>query len=299
MGVTMGYDLLALCRLEGVSWHFLYGGDVNEMAVEMAKLSLWLVSLSRERPFSFLDDRLVCGDSLLGLTSLEQLRTLHLDPARARRRAGGMSESGFDLWGAVSRALGEAEGIRRELAEHPLRDVRDAAYKARLLAQAEATERPLAVIADAMVGAALACGEGAERELLEVAAEAARALREADPGERERRLRAMAELATARLEAGRPEGAFARRPTHWPLVFPEVFERGGFDAVVGNPPFLGGQKLTGAFGVPYREFLVRWVGRGKRGSADLVAYFLLVAHAILSPNGSGPRAPGADRGPAR
>ncbi|HZV49572.1 MAG TPA: DNA methyltransferase [Candidatus Dormibacteraeota bacterium] len=263
----------------------LYGGDINEMAVEMAKLSLWLVSLSRERPFSFLDDRLVCGDSLLGLTSLEQLRTLHLDPARARRRAGGMSESGFDLWGAVSRALGEAEGIRRELAEHPLRDVRDAAYKARLLAQAEATERPLAMIADAMVGAALACGEEAERELLEVAAEAARALREADPGERERRLRAMAQLAAARLEAGRPEGAFPRRPTHWPLVFPEVFERGGFDAVVGNPPFLGGQKLTGAFGVPYREFLVRWVGRGKRGSADLVAYFLLVAHAILSPNG--------------
>src|SRR5207302_11343017 len=63
--------------------HCLYGGDINEMAVEMAKLSLWLVSLSRERPFTFLDDRLVCGDSLLGLTSTEQLRLLHLDPAEA------------------------------------------------------------------------------------------------------------------------------------------------------------------------------------------------------------------------
>jgi hypothetical protein len=49
------------------------------------------------------------------------------------------------------------------------------------------------------------------------------------------------------------------QPTfHWPLEFPEVLvDRGGFDAVVGNPPFMGGSKITGAFGDPYREFLVR------------------------------------------
>ena len=43
------------------------------MAVEMAKLSLWLVSMDPRRPFTFLDDRLVPGDSLLGITSVEQL----------------------------------------------------------------------------------------------------------------------------------------------------------------------------------------------------------------------------------
>ena len=65
-----------------------YGGDINDMAVEMAKLSLWLISLAWERPFSFLDDRLVCGDSLLGLTSLDQLRMLHLDPQAAPTQGG-------------------------------------------------------------------------------------------------------------------------------------------------------------------------------------------------------------------
>lgn len=66
-------------------------------------------------------------------------------------------------------------------------------------------------------------------------------------------------------------------------MFPEVWEeRGGFDAVVGNPPFLGGKKLTGAMGDEYREYLVGELGGGVRGSADLVAYFLLRAHDVLN-----------------
>ena len=66
----------------------LYGVDRNPMAVEMAKLSLWLVTLSKERPFSFLDHALKAGDSLLGITDLDQLRALHLDPAVGRAKVG-------------------------------------------------------------------------------------------------------------------------------------------------------------------------------------------------------------------
>jgi hypothetical protein len=51
--------------------------------------------------------------------------------------------------------------------------------------------------------------------------------------------------------------------------------RGGFDAVMGNPPFIGGQRLTGAIGKDVREYLVEHLSRGKRGSADLCSYFLL------------------------
>ena len=64
--------------------HCLYGVDINPMAVEMAKLSLWLVSMDPQRPFTFLDDRLVAGDSLLGVTSVEQIEYLHLDRAKGR-----------------------------------------------------------------------------------------------------------------------------------------------------------------------------------------------------------------------
>ena len=61
-----------------------------------------------------------------------------------------------------------------------------------------------------------------------------------------------------------------RHPFHWPLQFPEVFlaERNGFDAALGNPPFLGGQRLTGLYGEDYREYLVTYLGRGLRGAVS-------------------------------
>jgi Eco57I restriction-modification methylase len=73
----------------------------------------------------------------------------------------------------------------------------------------------------------------------------------------------------------------------WPEAFPDVFRPGalGFDAIVGNPPWLGGLKLPGALGVAYREHLVAAVARGVRGSADLAAYFWLRAHELVSPFG--------------
>jgi hypothetical protein len=278
-------DPLVIEARREVIEHCLYGGDINEMAVEMAKLSLWLVSLAWERPFSFLDDRLVCGDSLLGLTSLDQLRMLHLDPEVARRKAG---EKGFDLWGLVRETLDKVEQLRRDIAEHPLRDVRDAQAKARLLHEADQLARPLAAIADAMVGTAMVAA-GARRDASDefgrVAESARKLLQEAEPSARAGSLSELEDAVAYQLDTGRPEGAFPRRPTHWPLVFPEVFEAGGFDAVVGNPPFLGGQKLTGAFGLAYREFLVKWVAGGARGSADLLAYFLLTAHRLLNERG--------------
>jgi hypothetical protein len=265
--------------------HCLYGGDINPMAVEMAKLSLWLVSLSRERPFSFLDDRLTCGDSLLGLTSFDQLRTLHLDPVRARRRAG---ERGYDIWGDVKSRLERVEALRSGISERPLVDIKDAEVKARMLEEAHVTARPLAVLADSMVGVALASAGGhgeLEDGLLGLAQTAREVLAGTDDASDVDTLIEVAARARYQLNLDRPVGAFARKPTHWPLVFPEVFEAGGFDAVVGNPPFLGGKKVTGAFGVAYREFLIRHVAEGSRGSADLLAYFLLTAFRLLNERG--------------
>ena len=65
-----------------------------------------------------------------------------------------------------------------------------------------------------------------------------------------------------RLDAGRPDGAPSRDPLHWPIAFPEVFSiaaarEPGFDAMVGNPPFIGGQKITGAAGTDYRNHVHR------------------------------------------
>src|SRR5690606_38117861 len=58
----------------------LYGVDLNPLAVELAKLSIWLVTLAKGRPFGFLDHSLRCGDSLLGIHRLDQLIELSMNP---------------------------------------------------------------------------------------------------------------------------------------------------------------------------------------------------------------------------
>ena len=74
-------ERLAIAR-RYVADRCLYGVDINPMAVEMAKLSLWLITLQRDRPFTFLDHALKCGDSLLGRQFVKQIENFSL---RARR----------------------------------------------------------------------------------------------------------------------------------------------------------------------------------------------------------------------
>ncbi|MFI5802210.1 Eco57I restriction-modification methylase domain-containing protein [Streptomyces sp. NPDC051561] len=268
--------------------HCLYGVDINPMAVEMAKLSLWLVSMDPERPFTFLDDRLVAGDSLLGITSVEQLEAMHLDPVRGRRIHG----DGIDFTGGVRRVVSEVADERRKLAGIPGTDLEALGVKRELLESVRAKTRRAGVYADLVVGAALASAGRGEKEADRLAFEAVAAAHAvADAGGDEElageRLAEAEELARGWLATGQPVDGFEREPVHLPLVFPEVWEeRGGFDAVVGNPPFLGGKKLTGAFGGAYREYLVDILGRGARGHADLVAYFLLKSHDLLNASGN-------------
>ena len=87
------------------------------------------------------------------------------------------------------------------------------------------------------------------------------------------------------LSAHAREQLQGRRPFHWPVEFPEVFARGGFDAFVGNPPFMGGQKITGALGTSYRNFLIAHVAKDKRGSADFCSYFFLRGFEMIRQHG--------------
>ena len=64
-----------------------------------------------------------------------------------------------------------------------------------------------------------------------------------------------------------------------------VIDRGGFDAFVCNPPFMGGKKITGALSVPYRSYLVTHLAGNVAGHADLCSYFLLRADALTRESG--------------
>jgi len=69
-----------------VAQRCLYGVDKNPLAVEMAKLSLWLLTLAKDKPFTFLDHAIRCGDSLIGIHDLDQLRKFNLDPKGEENR---------------------------------------------------------------------------------------------------------------------------------------------------------------------------------------------------------------------
>lgn len=260
----------------------LYGVDRNPMAVEMAKLSLWLVTMQKDRPFNFLDHALRVGDSLLGVTRAEQLQFFDLGEAAGQPIA--------TLAETLGPALAEAANKRRELEGFPVLSAADADRKAELLADAESQLAELRALADLLVGATLAAKvRGADTRAVMGAARDL-ALRQLDhrlTGSERVGLRAeVGREAQRLLDAGKPAKAHGRRPFHWALEFPEVFERGGFDDMVANPPFLGGQKITGPLGGDYRDYLVEIVAGGLRGSADLSAYFMRrVAH-LLREGGS-------------
>ncbi|WAS93576.1 type IIL restriction-modification enzyme MmeI [Nannocystis punicea] len=101
--------------------------------------------------------------------------------------------------------------------------------------------------------------------------------------ERERRRRLLAvEAALARSEdlPTFPVPAPLAPPLHWPLAFPHLFS-----AFVGNPPFLGGSQISGAFGEPYLAWLLA-LHAGSHGNADLCAHFLRRVDGLLAASGT-------------
>jgi len=305
-----------LIARRAVTDHCLYGVDRNPMALEMAKLSLWLTTMAKERPFTFLDHQVRVGDSLLGITSLDQIRWFHIDPERGK--ALWAERPLFDPTHAIEARVTAALERAGELGAIDVVTVDDVDRKARLHAAAVAALEPLSVIADAVIGSALAAAGGedaaedredeeagrdhrrgrrrgrwgarTDRLVESVAVEVEEVFDESKPEDRRNlALQDVGDKAAFWLDTGRPDLALDRRCLHWPLAFPEVFlapGRSGFDAIVGNPPFLGGQRITGALGTAYRNLLIETLAAGKRGSADLVAYFYLRAFDLLNTPGS-------------
>lgn len=244
----------------------LYGVDINPLAVELAKLSIWLVTLAKGRPFGFLDHNLRCGDSLLGIHRLDQLTKLTMNPddPKIQPRLFGKN---------IEQAITEAMELRKKLRQIPIRDIRDVEMMAKLDEQARKKLANVELVADAMIGEVL-CSNGNTGNLdtaLNVLAGLAQEFLSGNEDIGKAILKRARQTSSVDLPAGKP----IRRPLHWPLEFPEVFEKGGFDGIVGNPPFMGGKKITGALGVIYRNYLVNQIATGKKGNADICAYFFL------------------------
>ena len=238
----------------------LYGIDRNPMAVDLAKVSLWLSTLARDHPLTFVDHAFRHGDSLVGLTR-QQIEALHW------KRGQLPVLTGF----GVQKALEEASALRRQIreaddtiAERRLqnlwRDAQDAIIDVRLFG-------------DLVLAAFF---EGSK------------------PKERESRIRAYKEAVVNResrrhaveLEERRnAETPFA--PFHWEIEFPEVFEREnpGFDGFIGNPPFAGKNSVAAGNVTGYPSWL-KEMHEASHGNADLVAHFFRRAFSLVRDGGT-------------
>ena len=240
----------------------LYGVDKNQFAVDLAKLSLWLATLAREHPFTFLDHSLRCGDSLVGLTR-QQIAAFNWFPA---------GQQTF-LEGQLRKRIDQATQYRQRIL-----DARDNVSYTQLGQELSNSDEALnlpRMVGDAVIAAFFAADKLKQRE---EARQRMQVLVEADLKERGFiSIDGEVDLQIRKLR----DGNKAVEPFHWELEFPEVFgaesskdRTVGFDAVIGNPPFLAGASIWPTFGGSYRDFL-RAIHTGTEGKAvDLVAYFI-------------------------
>jgi hypothetical protein len=255
----------------------LYGADINGMAVEMCKLSLWLVSLDPKLPFSFVDDKILHGNSLLGLTDVRQLKYQHIDPDIPRQ---------MPFQPDVDSTLQRAVTLRRQLASE-VNDAdpqRSATTKRRQWREYRDLVAELTEIGDAVIATGLRHGGKPGKKLNSAYTNLSWALNLAHNGSDRAMLDDILDAGltpTVRTDYER------WKPLHWILMVPDVMERGGFDAIIGNPPFLGGTKISGAQGGNIRDWFSHVLSNGSGGGrADFVAYFFLRAMSLLNSQGN-------------
>lgn len=270
-------QLLVARRL--VADRCLYGVDKNPLAVEMAKLSLWLITLAKGRPFTFVDHALKCGDSLLGLTRAEQIEYLSLNPDRkAEQLPLGAKTWRLILQGAIEK--------RRKLEFFSVNGIGDLREKERLFAEAEAAIDRLRFVGDYLIARALANAEKTAdltfEELMVVSQRIEKELAGTINLEEMLDIEALKSSTQRMMNLGNLAGNAPRNPFHWLLEFPEVFLEGeGFNAIVGNPPFFWGNRLGKFFGDDYRDWLL-YIHPNSNGNGDLAAHFVRHAFDILS-----------------
>lgn len=236
----------------------LYGVDRNPVAVDLAKLSLWLVTLAKDLPLTFVDHALCPGDSLVGMSE-RQIAAFDWKGEKPDVFAGKATKAALSEVArlrAAIRTLGEEDEDAEEL------------WKS--------AEKEIAVVrlyGDLLAAAFFEEGKPAARDRLrrEIAVHVS-------GGEAEKHRSWVATL----RDAERPLAPF-----HWEIEFPEVFRRDnpGFDAFIGNPPFAGKNTVIAGNPERYLDWL-KGAHPESHGNADLVAHFFRRSFHLLREDGT-------------
>ena len=277
-----------------VAQRCLYGVDRNPFAVNLAKLSLWLVTLAKDLPFTFVDHALKCGDSLVGV---------HKQQVNVFMSASDLSESALmdefaehsqkakfyrDLIAYASDDSDEANNQKQlnlnkaELETNDSRILSDVVVAEFFLANRKESDdiHDRKLMSDAVLATFLKTLSKQKRAAKKLTEELANKINLWRSG--------MLDRSEIEAIASIPRN-FTQSvpPFHWEIWFPEVFDREnpGFDAIVGNPPFAGKNTLINANPEGYLQWL-KEIHPESHGNADLVAHFFRRSFDLLRQGGS-------------
>ena len=238
-------ELVHATRL--VAQRCLYGVDRNQMAIDLARLSLWLATFARDHEFTFIDHALRHGDSLVGLTR-KQIEGFHWKADASRFQ---MGVEAIPVSERVTRVSELRQLIREVGDDAPQQEL------LQLLNEAQLELKSVRHFGDLVLTAFF----GEDR-----------------PTSRETKRREYANLVTHDRADGVRVSLTDMQPPlvpfHWEIEFPEVFEREnpGFDAIIGNPPFAGKNTIGNSNAAGYLDWL-KQLHTESHGNSDLVAHF--------------------------
>jgi type I restriction-modification system DNA methylase subunit len=269
--------------------HCIYGVDKNPLAVELCKVAFWLEAHNPGEPLNFLDHHIKCGDAIVGLAHKEELENGIADEAFKK-----MPEDDKTIRGKLAKnnkhERKTADNVKqyydvrlKESVDHISKDFdnfdklpettveeiehKREEYKKMLSGQ---YWWRLKNLADIQVAQFFIPKNKANEDIIVTDGEYRDFLGGRKPLQNQKVAMAMAI-------------AEKKRFFHWFLEFPEVFLAGGFDCILGNPPYLGGQALSGTFGFSFCE-LTRYLFSPAKG-CDLVTFFLRRNYQITKPKG--------------
>jgi hypothetical protein len=279
--------------LKQVIRHCIYGVDKNPLAVELCKVALWLESHNPGEPLNFLDHHIKCGDAIVGLAHRRELENGIADEAfktlsgddkdiasafrnknKQERKMKTQTTLQFDAAVAEEvNAVIEKFNLFKNLPETTPEEVAKKEREYRNFEQSVERLR-LKQLADAQVAQFFIPKTEATKAYLMTDAEYRNFLRNVNKG-----MGPLQSQKLAYVETLLPQYRFF----HWFIEFPEVFQNGGFDCVLGNPPFLGDRRLKEAFGEEFLEWIRYYFTEG--ATVDLVVYFFLRINSVLRENG--------------
>ncbi|WP_238325362.1 Eco57I restriction-modification methylase domain-containing protein [Lunatimonas lonarensis] len=267
----------------------IYGVDKNPLAVELCKVALWLEAHNPGEPLNFLDHKIKCGDAIVGLAHKEELERGIADDAfkalpgddkniasqfrkrnkEERERKDQLSmDYSMDVNEAVNKAIEQFQ-LFKNLPERTPEEI-EAKQKKFMELNKGTTYARLKSLADMQVAQFFIPKTADQKGYICTDATYRKYLREKT---------IPTGMPPAKAETLAQEKGFF----HYFLEYPEVFQEGGFDCILGNPPFLGRRKITGTFGNNFLEFLKHQYH--PIGAEDLVTYFFRRIFSICKLNG--------------